>query len=60
MIAILAALVLGAGPAAGAVDAFQLPKGRVRVEANHLEVTHQRTIEASGGVTITAPGIRAH
>lgn len=60
MIAILAALVLGAGPAAGEVDAFQLPKGRVRVEANHLEVTHQRTIEASGGVTITAPGIRAH
>lgn len=54
MIGLLAAasLTLFAQPA------FELPQGRVRIDANKLEVRRGREVEASGGIVLTAPGMR--
>ena len=54
--AILAAATLTL--AAPAASEFELPLGRLRIEATRLEVTGGREVVATGGVYLTAPGIR--
>lgn len=41
-----------------AQPAFELPQGRVRIDATKLEVRRGREVEASGGIVLTAPGMR--
>lgn len=57
MIALLAAAAVTLA-APSATDPFELPMGRVRIEANKLEVIKAREVVASGGIFLTAPGIR--
>lgn len=56
MIGVLAAAAITL--AAPASPQFELPMGRVRIEANKLEVIRGREVVATGGITLTAPGIR--
>ena len=57
MIALLAAAaVTFAAPVAP--SEFELPMGRVRIEATKLEVIKASEVVASGGIFLTAPGIR--
>lgn len=56
MIALLAAAAVTL--AAPATAPFELPMGRVRIEATKLEVIKGSEVIASGGIFLTAPGIR--
>lgn len=56
------ALALGAAPlraAAQGATTVDLPTGPITIEAESLQIRKGRVLEASGGVLVTAPGIRA-
>lgn len=56
----IAGLALAVVLAAAPNDMLRLPGGHIQVHAAHLELTQKRVLVASGGVDLTAPGIRIH